>query len=162
MKHALNTRSMHNPNDPLDTVDVYLLNRIAEVAELVDPVPPGLVERSLLAVTLAGIEAEAMDSVFLRASGALDDVDARTIAFTSQALTVWISLSATRQGQVRIDGHAAPAGVLRVELHRPALVSQTASDGEGRFVFDAVDHGAASLIVRATDGRAVSTPVIEL
>lgn len=43
-------------------------------------------------------------------------------------------------------------------------MSETTSDGDGRFVFDAVDRGPASLVVRRADGAggAVSTPVIEL
>ena len=53
---------------------------------------------------------------------------------------------------------------LRVELHRPGSVSETTSDDDGRFVFDAVDRGPASLVVRRADGAggAVSTPVVEL
>ena len=80
-----------------------------------------------------------------------------------------ISLSATDDGRIRIDGWAAPATALRVELHRPGTVSETTSDDDGRFVFDAVDRGPASLVVRRADayrsptddGEVISRPVTE-
>lgn len=159
----------HSPDEPLDAVDLELLADLARITQEIDPVPDGLVERSLFAITLAGLEAEVMELEYVQVPemsvrGDAPPVEARTITFTSESVTVMISLSATDDSRVRIDGWAAPATALRVELHRPGSVSETTSDDDGRFVFDAVDRGAASLVVRRADGAggAVSTPVVEL
>ncbi|WP_251153525.1 hypothetical protein [Cellulosimicrobium sp. Marseille-Q4280] len=165
----MSAESKHSPDEPLDAVDVALLADLARIADELDPVPAGLVERSLFAITLAGLEAEVMELEYVQAPamsvrGDAPPVEARTITFTSESVTVMISLSPAEGGRVRVDGWAAPATALRVELHRPGSVTETASDDDGRFVFDAVDRGPASLVVRRADGTggAVSTPVIEL
>lgn len=173
----------YDPGGPPDEVDAAVLARLARITARIDPVPDGLVERSLFAATLAGLEAEAMELAYVEApltgvrgdalggTGEAAPVEARTITFTHESLTVMISLSAAQGGQVRVDGWAVPAGVLSVELHRPGTEPVVvASDEDGRFSFDAVDRGLASLVVRradetvAADGGAgaVSTPVIEI
>lgn len=159
----------YSPDDPLDTVDLEILADLARISAMLDPVPGGLVERSLFAITLAGLEAEVMELEYVRVPemsvrGEAPPVEARTITFTSEAVTVMISLSPTEDGKVRIDGWAAPAAELRVVLHRPGGVSETLSDEDGRFVFDEVEPGPASFVVQpaASSHGAVSTPVIEL
>lgn len=167
-----------DPKGILDRADGAVLTRLAHVVEAMDPVPDDLVERSLFAVTLAGLEADLMEAAYLdeplagvrgaAPTARADDAapaEATTITFTHDSLTVMISLSASVGGRVRIDGWAAPAAALDVELHRPGGdVVTVASDEDGRFAFDAVERGRASLVVRRTDGSggAVSTPVIEL
>ena len=167
-----------DPKGVLDDGDGVVLTRLAQLVEAVDPVPSDLVERSLFAMTLAGLETELMEAVYLdtplagvrgaAAAARADDAapaEAKTITFTHDSLTVMISLSPSAGGRVRIDGWAAPAAGLDVELHRPGVdVVTVASDEDGRFSFDSVERGRASLVVRRTDGGggAVSTPVIEL
>ena len=171
----------HLTSDPkglLDAEDGALLARLAQLVETADPVPSELVERSLFAITLAGLEADLMEAVYLdeplagvrgaAAAPRADDTapaEAKTITFTHDSLTVMISLSPSAGGRVRIDGWAAPAAGLDVELHRPGVdVITVVSDEDGRFAFDSVERGRASLVVRRTDGGggAVSTPIIEL
>ncbi|MDR7382591.1 hypothetical protein [Promicromonospora iranensis] len=167
-----------DPKGMLDADDGAVLTRLAQLVDAVDPVPSDLVERSLFAITLAGLEADLMEAAYLdaplagvrgaAAAARADDTapaEAKTITFTHDSLTVMISLSPSTGGRVRIDGWAAPAAGLDVELHRPgADVVTVASDEDGRFSFDSVERGRASLVVRRTDGGggAVSTPVIEL
>ncbi|WP_084800470.1 hypothetical protein [Promicromonospora kroppenstedtii] len=171
-------RLSFDPKGALDAEDGAVLTRLARAVGAVDPVPEGLVERSLFAITLAGLEAELMEAVYLdaplagvrgaAAAARADDAapaEAKTITFTHDSLTVMITLSPSAGGKVRIDGWAAPAAGLDVELHRPGVdVLTTASDEDGRFAFDSVERGRASLVVRRTDGGggAVSTPIIEL
>ena len=169
MGNAMNTPLGYSPGEPLDVVDLEILADIARIQVALDPVPVGLVERSLFAITLAGLEAEVMELEYVRipemsVRGEAPPVEARTITFTSDSVTVMISLSPTEGGRVRIDGWAAPAAELLVSLTRPGGVSETRSDDDGRFVFDAVDPGPASFVVQPTGSseRAVSTPVIEL
>ncbi len=159
----------YSPEEPLDTVDLEILADLARIHTMLDPVPDGLVERSLFAITLAGLEAEVMELEYVRVPemsvrGEAPPIEARTITFTAESLTVMITLSARDDGRIRIDGWAAPAGELTVELHRPDGMVSTVADEDGRFVFDAVGPGPASLLLRAlgAGGDAVTTPIIEL
>ncbi|OCI32395.1 hypothetical protein OERS_07970 [Oerskovia enterophila] len=159
----------YSPDDPLDTVDLEILADLARISMTLDPVPEGLVERSLFAITLAGLEAEVMELEYVRVPemsvrGEAPPVEARTITFTAESLTVMITLSTRDDTRIRIDGWAAPAGELTVELHRPDGMVSTTTDEDGRFVFEDVAPGPASLLLRTpgADGGAVTTPIIEL
>lgn len=165
-----------SPTAPLDDADRAVLAHLAEVGGRVDPMPSDLVERSLFAATLAGLEADMMEAVHLseplsgvRSSTVPTDgvpTEARTISFTHGDLTLMIQLSAGRAGRVRVDGWIAVATPsCPIELHRPGTDPETTeADEDGRFSFPSVAPGAASLVVRRadSDGGAVSTPVIEL
>lgn len=150
----------------LDASDVALLARVAELDERLDPVPEGLAERALFAMTLAGLEAEVMELqvVEVPVGSVRSDapVETRTITFTHERLTVMIALSAgSASGTVRVDGWMAPAEALQVELRRPDGTRATLSDEDGRFVLEDVPRGPASLLVHQGE-TPVTTPVIEL
>lgn len=154
---------------PLDDVDAAILARIRRAVGLLDPLPDGLVERSLFAMTLAGLEAEVMELQRIDAPiGSIRSdappLEARTITFTHESLTVMIALSPSDDGtHVRVDGWVAPAAELVIELRQPGGDRETTTDEDGRFVFDDVERGPASLLVRSGhDAAPVSTPVIEL
>jgi hypothetical protein len=154
---------------PLDEVDAAILTRIRRAVGLLDPLPDGLVERSLFAMTLAGLEAEVMELQRIDAPvgsvrGDAPPLEARTITFTHESLTVMIALSPSDDGaHVRVDGWIAPAAELVIELRQPDGTRETTTDEDGRFSFDAVERGPASLLVRSgDDGTPVTTPVIEL
>lgn len=155
---------------PLDAHDVAVLERLGRAVQVVDPMPEGLVERSLFAMTLARLEAEAMELQQIDAPvgsvrGDAPPLEARTITFTHERLTVMIALSPDDDGaHVRVDGWVAPADTLVVELRQPGGERTTSADADGRFAFTAVDRGPTSLVVRLADGGdvTVATPVIEL
>ncbi|MFC7879743.1 carboxypeptidase-like regulatory domain-containing protein [Isoptericola sp. NPDC057391] len=157
-------------DEALDARDVAVLGRLGRAVEAVDPVPEGLVERSLFAMTLARLEAEVMELQQIEAPvgsvrGDAPPLEARTITFTHERLTVMIALSTDDDGtHVRLDGWVAPAATLVVELRQPGGERTTTADDDGRFAFTAVDRGPTSLLVRLPDGGdvTVATPVIEL
>ena len=159
-------------DETLDHVDVALLDRLGRAVRTVDPVPESLVERSLFAMTLARLETEVMELQQIDAPvgsvrGDSAPLEARTITFTHERLTVMIALSLDDDGQhVRVDGWVAPADTLTVELRQPGGESErtTKADIDGRFAFPAVDRGPTSLLVRLAGGDdvTVATPVIEL
>lgn len=165
-------RDVPGAREPLDPTDVAVLTRLARLVAATDPVPDGLVERSLFAMTLAGLEAEVMELQLVEAPlgsvrGEALPLEARTITFTHERLTVMIALSAADDGEhVRVDGWVVPAGDgVVVELRQPGGNRATVTDDDGRFVFEAVDRGPASLLVRPAEGddaAAVTTPVVEL
>ncbi len=161
-------RDLPGADEPLDPTDVAVLTRLARIVAEADPVPDGLVERSRFAMTLAGLEAEVMELQLIEAPagsvrGEAPPLEARTITFTHERLTVMIALSAADDGEhVRVDGWVAPpGGGIVVELRQPGGDRTTQTDDDGRFVLEAVDRGPASLLVRPAGAAAVTTPVVE-
>lgn len=154
-----------SPDEPVDAADLDVVAGLARVLDTLDPVPAGITDRILFALTLEGLHAEVMELHRLvepepALRGSEPDL-ARTITFTGSEVTAMISLSSER-GLVRVDGWVAPAGRYAVELHRPDGVVAAESDDDGRFVLQ-VPPGPASLVLRqGPDGPAVSTPVVEL
>ncbi|WP_149204194.1 hypothetical protein [Actinotalea subterranea] len=159
---------------PMDADDLAVLAELARLFERVDPPPRGLVDRTLFALTLEALQTQVMElqhleqpALSVRGDGGApgrESVEARTITFTADAVTVMITLSEGPHGGVRIDGWSAPATRFVVDLYRPDDHLQTESDDDGAFVIPDVPPGLASLVLRRADGAgpAVSTPVIEL
>ena len=154
-----------DPQDSLDLGDDRVLAALGACVEAVDPVPEGLVDRVLFAMTLESLHVETMEvrriGIPEAALRSEEPVEAQTITFTSADLSVMISLSPA-DGEVRVDGWISEPGVRSVELHRLGAQDRTETDGEGRFVFPRVPHGQVSLVIRDGDRSPVSTPVIEL
>lgn len=158
----------YEPDEGMDARDLAALAALGRVVEAVDPVPAGLVDRALFALTLDRLQAEMVELVRLETPalavrGDAETVEARTITFTADPCTVMISLSAGASG-VRVDGWVAPAVRCVVEVYRPEGRIATESDDDGCFVLADVPHGPASFVLRRVDGTGptVSTPVIEL
>jgi len=152
----------------LDIDDRRILNRLAELVERADPVPPGLIESIGMALTIEAMHAEVAElhlvgepALAVRADET--SIEAGTITFTTDVLTVMISVHA-EAGRVRVDGWAAPAGELSVELHQGGDVTSTTSDADGRFSFSDIEHGPARLVLRRPSEPTVPivTPQIEL
>jgi hypothetical protein len=160
--------SEYSADEGMDARDLAVLAALGRVAEAVDPVPEGLADRALFALTLERLQAEMvelvrLDTPALAVRGDAEMVQARTITFTADPCTVMISLSAAENG-VRVDGWVAPAVRCTVELYRPEGRIATESDDDGCFVLADVPPGPASFVLRRLDGTGptVSTPVIEL
>lgn len=155
-------------DEPMDSIDEEILRSIATSAAVIDPVPEGLVDRILFALTFDRLEAEMMElhelsSEPLSMRGGADAQVAETITFTSSELSVMITMSEVAGG-VRIDGWVAPGGVFRIDLHRPATSTSTETDEDGRFVFPAVTRGRASLLIHSDSQhqRSLATPAFDL
>lgn len=153
-------------DEPLDAADLVLLDDLAQLLGTVDPVPEGLADRSLFALTLEGLNAEVMalhsEEPALAVRGEPTRVEIRTVTFSSDPVTVMISLSEGPTG-VRIDGWTAPAEKYVVQVYGPEGFTSTESDDGGSFVFEDVRPGPASIVLRrAAGGPVVSTPVIGL
>lgn len=152
----------------IDARDDEVLRRLDALVGAVDPVPEGLVDRIGIALTIEALHAEVARLHLvgdLAASVRADEssIEAGTITFTTDVLTVMISVAADA-GQVRVDGWAAPAGRLTVELHQFGDSLVTESDADGRFSFSDVEHGPARLVLRRPSDPTVPivTPQVEL
>jgi len=153
---------------PLDDLDVELMDRLAALVDAADPVPPGLVDSIGLALTIEAMHAEVAElhlvgepALAVRADET--SIEAGTITFTTDVLTVMISIH-HENDRVRVDGWAAPAGTLVVELHHAGHVTSTTSDEDGRFAFVDLGRGPARLVLRRSSDPTmpVVTPQIEL
>ncbi|GCE75392.1 carboxypeptidase regulatory-like domain-containing protein [Cellulomonas biazotea] len=152
----------------LDVADLEILTRLASLVDTSDPVPSGLVDRIGMALTIEALHAE-LAELHLVGEPALavradeTSIEAGTITFTTDVLTVMISVH-PEAGRVRVDGWAAPAGELTVELHQSGDVTTVTSDVDGRFSFSEVERGPARLVLRRPSDPQVPivTPQIEL
>jgi len=152
----------------LDETDRVIFEDLARVVELADPVPAGLVDRIGMALTIEALHAEVAElrlvgepALAVRADET--SIEAGTITFTTDVLTVMISVR-PEAGHVRVDGWAAPAEEIEVELHQGGDTIVTVSDEDGRFSFVDVDRGPARLVLRRPSDPTVPvvTPQIEL
>lgn len=152
----------------LDDDDRIIFESLARMVETADPTPPGLVERIGMALTIEALHAEVAElrlvgepALAVRADET--SIEAGTITFTTDVLTVMISVHA-EAGRVRVDGWAAPAEEIEVELHQGGDVTVTTSDSDGRFSFVELERGPARLVLRRPSDPTVPvvTPQIEL
>lgn len=153
---------------PLDELDLEVLRRLDALVDAVDPVPEGLVERIGIALTVEALHAEVAELHLVGEAAAAvrsdeTSIEAGTITFTTDVLTVMVSVH-PEGDRVRVDGWAAPAGVLTVELHQHGDVVTTVSNDDGRFSFSEVERGPARFVLRrpAEPDVPIVTPQIEL
>ena len=157
---------------PLDAGDARVLDQVAHLYDVLDPVPAGLVDRVQFGITLDALHAElaelqrAGDLVGVRSDAATDD--AQTVTFTSSTLTTMVTITPISADRVRVDGWVAPATEADVDLRLVGETLQTTCDGDGRFVFADVPRGLAQFVLRPPrdadedDDRVVVTPSITL
>ena len=161
---------MTDPADlPLDDDDQAILDRLAAVHTLLDPLPADLDERVSFAIALDSVDAEVarLSEQLTVGSGARSSERTHTITFDADSRTVMITIAGRPDSLVRIDGWLAPAAALRVELRlpEPAPSRIVTADAAGRFAFDGVPHGIAQLLVQPPEGDAsprVVTPAFTL
>jgi hypothetical protein len=149
--------------------DGVLLNQLRELWERSDPVPGDLVDRVLFTLDLEDLEFELM-----RLGEAAEPVGARsaetatTVTFSSESLTVMVTVSVTGETLRRLDGWIAPGAALRVELRTVRGPRHSLADEDGRFSFDDVPAGLVQLSIQpsvdgaATLRRAVVTPAVQI
>jgi hypothetical protein len=166
----MNTSEMpaeHLAGAPLDATDAIVLSMIADLYELVDPVPSDLVDRLQFSITLDALDAELAElqqqpALAFRSEQASV---ANTLTFASDSLTAMVAISPDGPDRVRIDGWIAPGAEAVVELRQGALVRRVSADADGRFVFEDVAHGLTRFMVSAADPGAhppVVTPAVEI
>jgi hypothetical protein len=157
-------------DEPLDRIDLAILEGIREIFDTADPMPPDLPERVRFSLALRDLEFEmARHAVegepVLAVRG---EEQSRTITFDSASLTIMIRIDANRDGTARVDGWLAPPQPCEVEIKTLADPLTVRADQQGRFAFTRVPRGNAQVIVRPAEagpggtGRTVVTPVLIL
>lgn len=148
----------------LDDEDARLLAEIARLYELVDPMPADLVERIGFTLTFADMEMELARLVAESRVpvGARGEERARTVTFSSDSLTVMVTITPVSQSRCRIDGWIAPSAAIMVELRTDRGSQDVVADVDGRFEFAGVPCGLVQLVFHPTPDSEVQlrSPVV--
>ncbi|HUL27618.1 MAG TPA: hypothetical protein VLW44_17810 [Streptosporangiaceae bacterium] len=156
-------------DEPLDDLDLELLDGIRDLYQAADPMPADLPERIRFSLALRGLEIEVArltaeeDMPVLAARSA---EQSRTITFDSDSLTIMIRIDSNTDGTARVDGWLAPSQCREIEMKTTADTLSAVSDEQGRFAFASVPRGTVQLLVRPAEqgqsgsGQAVATPAI--
>lgn len=158
----------------MDRRDLELLSDLVEIYDAIDPMPEMLPEVILFGLGTSDLDAEmarlveSENALVGTRSGVPEVEHARRVTFSSEHLTVMVAVERLDNGKVRLDGWAAPGGLLHVELRAAQSVLTTDCDDAGRFVFEAVPVGPAQLVLHPTAGSDVAirmpvvTPAVQL
>jgi hypothetical protein len=164
-----------NSTVPADGVpsaeDEALWTRLAAMWETQDPMPAGLVERTLVAVATEDLDVEyellhlvARSSELVGARGG----DALTISFSGEDLSLLIRVTGVDDQFRRIDGWVTPAQEMRVSVKQPGRTVEADVDAGGRFEIPRLPGGPSRLwlVGRSAAGDAeqelFATPTFEL
>ncbi|HET6967766.1 MAG TPA: carboxypeptidase regulatory-like domain-containing protein [Ornithinibacter sp.] len=152
---------------PLDAVDLHLLDALRQIHQDVDPVPDDLVDRVKFAMTVAALEAEVAEivsSATLETVRGTDYDRADTVTFASDGLSVMVSIEHSATTKVDIVGWVSETDV-EVELRERGRTRTAAVDDEGRFTFTGVERGLVNFVLRRrteAGSPPIITPAIEL
>jgi len=149
---------------PLSDLDAAILAGVRHLWETLDPMPAGLVEQIQFAIDLDNIDVEVSRLTELRElAAARTDELTRLVTFSSDSLSIMITIEPRVDGTARLDGWLTPGACHEIELRSPAKPMSTSSDDAGRFSLDSVPTGIVQLIVHlAGNARRIITPTMEI
>ncbi len=148
--------------------EAVLLDQLRAMWARRDPVPVDLVDRVMFAVWLEDLDTEVEMLTMTAQSGDLVGVratqTARTVTFSTDDLSILITVSDRPEGRRRVDGWVTPQGSGEVTLRRSDGTSVTAPvDADGRFALDDLSPGLVQIVLRRGDADPlVAAPPIEL
>jgi len=152
-----------HPDEPMDDIDLAILDALHQTLTLADPLPPHLVSDIEFSLSLAAMNAEfallADEPLGVRAPTA---ESAASVTFTSSTMTLMVVIGRD-DGQLRIDAWVSGGGIT-VELIQGAERTAQVSDVNGRVSWFPVQPGLARFLIApiTSGGRPVITPAIEL
>ena len=149
--------------------DRELMDTLRQMWATRDPEPADLAERIVFTLSVDDLDGELMrlSEELLTAAGARAEEQARTVTFSSESLSVMVTISPVRAA-VRLDGWISEGGGLRVGLRAADGERTIDSDGDGRFAFEDVGPGLVQLVFHPCDGavptlhRPVVTPAFQV
>lgn len=151
----------------MDERDLEILGSLVDIYDRLDPMPEMLPDLVLFGLQIADLDAEMARLVdselsLYEAAGTRSVEHARRVTFTSESLTVMISVEQLPDRGLRLDGWAAPGGHLRAELRTDGSVLSVQCDETGRFVFESVPAGSVQLVLHPTEQSdpAIRLPVV--
>lgn len=148
--------------------EAVLLDQLRAMWTRRDPVPVDLVDRVLFAVWLEDLDTAVEMLTMTEQSEDLVGVrttqTARTVTFSTDDLSILITVSDRPEGRRRVDGWVTPKGSGEVTLRRSDGTSSTAPvDEDGRFALDDLAPGLGQIVLsRRDEDPLVAAPPIEL
>ncbi|MGH3497668.1 MAG: hypothetical protein ACRDP1_09415 [Nocardioidaceae bacterium] len=153
--------------------DERLLGLLRAEWERNDPVPDGLVERTLVAIETRDLDIEYELLRMLESSGELAGTrgartDTVTMTFSGQEITVMIHVAPLDGGRRRVDGWVAPMRPLQVAAIGRNGSTLSEVEESGRFAFDDLPAGMTRFALSPVDAGALAgepafvTPTVEL
>ncbi|MBM6401608.1 carboxypeptidase regulatory-like domain-containing protein [Phycicoccus sonneratiae] len=158
----------HLATQPLDDVDVHVLDTIADILRAGDPVPAGLVDEVKFALTMQALHAEVAElqalGVDTAAARSAEYSHTQTLTFGAEALSVMITLSPLDDDTVRIDGWVTGHdGTVSIELRAGTRTLGATTDADGRFIIDPAPRGLVRFVFTPEgEVRPVITPTVEI
>lgn len=146
-------------DQPLDATDQLLLQDLAGVHDLLDPVPPGLQERIDFAIAVAQLEADIAELTMGELVGVRSE-ETDSVTFTSGSLSLMVTTVRSAH-HVRIDGWVTSPGA-EVDVVGEGVTRTATADGSGRFSVDEIPRGRAHFVVHREGYRPVITPSMEI
>ncbi len=162
------SRDMEPMLEPLDQYDEHVLRGVREIHARLDPVPAQLADDIKFALSVQALHAEVAELQRLGAEGSLvrsvDYTRAETLTFTSDQLSVMVTITELDSDHVRLDGWVTGADAVEVELRAGSRSSSSTADDDGRFAFTDVSHGMVQFVFHPADpaSRPVITPNVEI
>jgi hypothetical protein len=146
-------------DQPIDATDRLLLRQLAGIHDLLDPVPPGLLERIDFAIAVAQLEADIAELTMGDLVGVRSE-ETDSVTFTSGSLSLMVTTVRSAH-HVRIDGWVTTAGA-EVDVVGEGVTRTATADATGRFSLDEIPRGRAHFVVRREGYRPVITPSMEI
>ncbi|WP_141567722.1 hypothetical protein [Serinicoccus profundi] len=151
---------------PLDEGDLSVLAELRETVTRLDPCPAGLTERIGFALTVRALQAEVAEltrhpGALTRGDGDDEPDQATTVTFSTDSVSIMVTVTAGRDGTARVDGWIT-CEADEVELGRPDGGSERVEVQDGRFVFGSIACGPAYLVVHPRGERTVITPTFSI
>jgi hypothetical protein len=144
---------------------------LAAMWRAVDPVPPALVDKVLVAVETENLDAEYELLHLVERSrdlaGARSAGDAVTISFSTGAFSLLLRVSEVSGGQRRVDGWVSPPQPMQVTATQPERSVSAVVDALGRFEIARLPSGLTRFWLVSEDGsdsaeQSFATPTFEL
>ncbi|MBI4899405.1 MAG: hypothetical protein HY829_02890 [Actinobacteria bacterium] len=149
--------------EPMDDIDVAVLDALRRALAVADPVPAQLVGEVEFTLSLAAMNAELAMLADTGAGVRAPTVEsADSVTFTSSTMTLMVVIGRDA-GELRIDAWVSGGGIT-VELIQGAERVAAVSDVNGRVSWAPVQPGLARFLISplTSGGRPVITPAIEL
>lgn len=127
--------------------DQELLDRLAAMWEERDPMPPGLVERTLVTLATEDLDVEYellhLMSRSEELAGARGASDAVTVSFSSDAFSLLLRVTRVGERHRRVDGWVSPPRDMHVEVSQGTRRVGVDVDENGRFEIPRLASGAS-------------------